>query len=100
MLATDIDPSKLLAPKRKITGISAVLLPFSADHSVDWTAFERHVARTAEAGLTPAVNMDTGYVNLIDDGVRGEALRRTRSVLGDEGFVAGAFVRDAPRFVI
>src|SRR5207302_1471807 len=67
-----IDPVALLRPRRKIEGISAVLLPFAADGGVDWDAFAAHVARTADAGLTPAVNMDTGYVNLLDDAQRNE----------------------------
>ena len=61
-----LDPLTLLKPRRKVTGISAVLLPFQESGEVDWFAFEGHVARTAGAGLTPAVNMDTGYLNLID----------------------------------
>jgi len=55
-----------VVPKRKITGISAILLPFKEDYSVDWAGFEAHVARTDKAGLLPAVNMDTGYADLID----------------------------------
>jgi dihydrodipicolinate synthase/N-acetylneuraminate lyase len=91
-----IDPIALLRPRRKIEGISAVLLPFAADGGVDWDAFAAHVARTADAGLTPAVNMDTGYVNLLDDALRNEVLLRTRAVLGGRPFVAGAFVGDRP----
>lgn len=79
---------------RKITGYSAILLPFGADGQVDWDAFCAHVERTAEAGLIPAVNMDTGYVNLIDESTRSEVLRRTRDTLSGKGFIAGAFVRD------
>jgi dihydrodipicolinate synthase/N-acetylneuraminate lyase len=90
------DPLKMLKPKRKITGISAILLPFTESHEVDWDGFCRHVARTADAGLTPAVNMDTGYANLIDEDTRCEALARTRETLGNEAFVAGAFVADQP----
>jgi dihydrodipicolinate synthase/N-acetylneuraminate lyase len=76
--------------------MSAVLLPFTGDGDVDWAAFEAHVARTADAGLTPAVNMDTGYVHLLDATTRIAVLDRTRSLLGGERFVAGAFdVRDA-----
>ena len=45
--------------------MSAVLLPYTADGEIDWAAVEAHIARTAEAGLTPAVNMDTGYVQLL-----------------------------------
>ena len=91
-----IDPIAMLRPRRKITGISAILLPFGADGTIDWVAFAAHVARTADAGLTPAVNMDTGYVHLLDDAQRLEVLDRTRGVLRGRPFVAGAFVGDSP----
>lgn len=81
-----------ILPHRKIEGISAILLPFTPTGAVDWDAFCAHVARTATAGLTPAVNMDTGYANLIDDETRVEVLRRTRATLSGAGFTAGAFV--------
>ena len=85
-----------LRPGRRITGMSAILLPFAADGAVDWPGFEAHVARTAAAELVPAVNMDTGYVHLLDGATRTEVLGRTRSVLGGGTFVAGAFdERDA-----
>jgi hypothetical protein len=89
-------PTTLLRPRRKITGISAVLLPFTASGSVDWKGFCAHVARTAEVGLTPAVNMDTGYVNLIDVATRAQVLARTRETLAGASFVAGAYVADTP----
>ena len=91
-----LDPIALLRPQRKITGISAILLPFFDDGQVDWTGFEAHIARTFEAGLMPAVNMDTGYVNLLDDPTQQEALLRTQTIAGGRGFVAGAFVGDRP----
>lgn len=81
-----------IVPKRKIIGYSAILLPFTSDGSVDWDAFCAHLARTAEAGLTPAVNMDTGYANLINEETREEVLRRTRDTLSGADFTAGAFV--------
>lgn len=90
------DPLTLLRPRRKVEGISAILLPFLASGEVDWASFEAHVERTARCGLTPAVNMDTGYVNLIDAGLQDAVLDRTRAVLGGEAFVAGAFVGDQP----
>lgn len=90
------DLHAMLRPGRSITGISAILLPFDASGAVDWAAFEAHVARTAEAGLTPAVNMDTGYVNRIDAATRRAVLEHTRSVLDGGAFVAGAFVSDTP----
>ena len=89
-----LDPITLLKPRRKITGISAILLPFTSDGAIDWAAFDAHLTRTVEAGLTPAVNMDTGYVNLLEPVERQQVLDRTRSVLGETPFVAGAFVAD------
>ena len=78
--------------------MSAILLPFSPDGRIDWEGFAAHVARTAAAGITPAVNMDTGYVQLLDDATRREALRVARTTLGSShsaGMVAGACVVDA-----
>ncbi|MCB0062195.1 MAG: dihydrodipicolinate synthase family protein [Caldilineaceae bacterium] len=90
---TAIDPIAMLKPRRKITGISAILLPFNDDNSIDWESFTAHVARTAEHGLAPAVNMDTGYVNLIDQATRREVLARTQETLaGNSNYMAGAFV--------
>jgi dihydrodipicolinate synthase/N-acetylneuraminate lyase len=89
-------PIAQLKPGRKITGISAVLLPFTESREVDWPGFASHVLRTAGAGLAPAVNMDTGYVNLLDDATRLDVLQRTREILAGRPFVAGAFVNDAP----
>jgi dihydrodipicolinate synthase/N-acetylneuraminate lyase len=88
-------PLDLLRPHRAITGISAILLPFTDGGEIDWAGFDAHVARTAAAGLTPAVNMDTGYVNLLDEATRAEVLRRTASIVG-ANFAAGAFVGDTP----
>lgn len=73
-----------------------MLLPFATDHSVDWQAFDQHVERTIAAGLIPAVNMDTGYVNLLDDATKAEVLRRTNSITAGGQFVAGAFLADNP----
>ncbi len=88
------DPLSMLRPRRRIAGISAILLPFLDDESIDWSSFETHVLRTADAGLTPAVNMDTGYVNLLSNDDRIAVLDRTKQILGGRPFVAGAFVGD------
>jgi dihydrodipicolinate synthase/N-acetylneuraminate lyase len=93
-LATEV--MQLVQPGRKIEGNSAILLPFCANGEIDWRGFAAHVQRTAAAGLTPAINMDTGYGNLIDDTIRLRALEITRSELGIGRFLAGAFVVDAP----
>src|SRR5512144_1009725 len=84
MLPTD------LIRTRTITGMSAVLLPLRDGGDIDWDAFDAHVARTAAAGLTPAVNMDTGYAHLLDATTKGRVLDRTAALVGTE-FVAGAF---------
>jgi len=73
-----------------------MLLPYSSAGEVDWPSFRAHLARTAEAGLTPAVNMDTGYVNLLDDATKADVLRHTHELLSGAPFVAGAFVADQP----
>jgi dihydrodipicolinate synthase/N-acetylneuraminate lyase len=92
-----IDPATLVRPCRTIRGMSAILLPFTSDRRIDWDGFAAHVARTAAAGITPAVNMDTGYVQLIDDSTRQQALRIARDTLGPGGeLVAGACVVDGP----
>ncbi len=96
MTVAPIDSIAQLRPHRRIAGVSAILLPFAPDGGVDWDSFDAHVERTAAAGLTPAVNMDTGYVHLLDDAQRLQVLARTRGVLGGRPFVAGAFVGDRP----
>lgn len=91
-----INPIAMLKPRRKITGISAILLPLESPTSVDWNGFDDHVSRTFDAGLTPAINMDTGYGHLIDDATRAETLKRAQAIANGRVFVAGAFVGDQP----
>lgn len=92
-----VDEIPPIVQRRKIEGISAILLPF-ADHdaAVDWDSFDASVARTLDAGLVPAVNMDTGYANLISEDVRQTVLDRTRAICAGQRFTAGAFVGDSP----
>lgn len=82
-----------IRPRRPITGMSAVLLPFTAAGEIEWPAVEAHIARTRDAGLTPAVNMDTGYVQLLDDATKLRVLDLAAAVTGGD-FVAGAHVPD------
>ena len=89
-----INPVSMIKPRRKIRGISAILLPFQENGDPDWIGFSAHVQRTVTAELTPAVNMDTGFGNLIDDSIRRRALELTQAETDD--FVAGAFVSDQP----
>ncbi len=90
-----MDPIAMLKPRRKIVGLSAVLLPFS-NGQVDWDSFRQLLATTFDAGLAPAVNMDTGYVNLLTLQERREVLAETRQLANGREFVAGAFVLDQP----
>jgi dihydrodipicolinate synthase/N-acetylneuraminate lyase len=76
--------------------MSAILLPWLDGSTMDWDSWEMHVCRTADAGLIPAVNMDTGYVHLLSDDQRREVLHRTSKLLGGMEFVAGAIVSDRP----
>jgi dihydrodipicolinate synthase/N-acetylneuraminate lyase len=80
--------------RRRITGMAAVLLPFTAEGAIDWDALAAHVARTREVGLVPAVNMDTGFGALLAPEDRARVLDVASSTAG--GFVAGAYVDDAP----
>jgi len=81
--------------RRKVQGIAAALLPFESDGRVAVEAFQRHVAATQRAGLMNAVNMDTGYVNYLDQSQKEDVLRWTREALGDGvPFVAGAYIEN------
>lgn len=93
-MSATADVPHRIRPKRTIRGLSAILLPLTEERDVDWAAFEAHVGRTFEAGLTPAVNMDTGYVQLIDEPMRGRALEIAAAATGGS-FVAGAYCSDA-----
>lgn len=62
---------------------------------MDWEAFEAHVRRTSAAGLTPAVNMDTGYVQVLPEDATRRVLQIASDVTGGD-FVAGAYVEDGP----
>ncbi|MDZ4852600.1 MAG: dihydrodipicolinate synthase family protein [Pirellulaceae bacterium] len=82
--------------QRKILGMSAILLPLLSETEIDWKGFRDHVSRTANAGLVPAVNMDTGYANLISPEQRKQVLQETQSIMSGGCFLAGAFVGDKP----
>src|SRR5947208_15844526 len=81
------------APRRKVQGMAAALLPFEADGRVAVEAFANQLISTHRAGLMNAVNMDTGYVNYLSDTERQEVLAWTRQALGKSvPFVAGAYI--------
>jgi dihydrodipicolinate synthase/N-acetylneuraminate lyase len=78
---------------RKVHGIAAALLPFGTDGRVAVASFQDHLRATQAAGLMNAVNMDTGYVNYLNEAEKRDVLRWTREALGkDIPFVAGAYI--------
>ena len=79
-------------PGRKITGMAAVLLPFDANGDIAEDAYVNCLLETVNAGLTPAVNMDTGYVNLLTEDEKERVLKLAQSAPGDAPFVAGAYI--------
>ena len=88
-----MDSIPAIIPNRKIEGISAILLPFLDDKgTVDWDSFDASISRTLDAGLAPAINMDTGFANLISEEIREEVLERTSRICDGKFFCSGAFV--------
>jgi dihydrodipicolinate synthase/N-acetylneuraminate lyase len=79
---------------RKVHGIAAALLPYEADGRVAVDAFQKHLLATKKAGLQNAINMDTGYVNLLTEPEKLQVLQWTKEVLGNTPFVAGAYIED------
>lgn len=85
-----------LRPGRRVHGIAAALLPYTPEGQMDLAAFEAHVARTRAAGLDVAVNMDTGFGDLLAPAERETVLDATRRALGPgPAFYAGAFALGA-----
>ncbi len=75
-----------LRPGRRIEGISALLLPYTSEGRPDLDAHSNLVEQTFAAGLTPAVNMDTGFVNLLTREERSRVLgARRRRPPGSQG---------------
>lgn len=79
-------------PNRKITGMAAMLLPFKEDGSIADEAYAALMEETFTAGLTPAVNMDTGYANLLSEEEKAFVLGVAQEAAKGRPFVAGAFV--------
>lgn len=90
MNLTDIHARR--KPGRNVTGMAAVLLPFTERGDIAEDAFAACLRETVVAGLTPAVNMDTGYVNLLTDGEKARVLALAQQALGGAAFVAGAYI--------
>ena len=83
---------KTIICHRRIGGISVILLPFHEDSTLNYDSFLSHIERTYAAGLTPAINMDTGYANLLTREERLKMLKLMSAVVNGRRFVAGTFV--------
>ena len=81
-----------IRPRRQIDGISAVLLSFKEDGSVDFDGFAENILRTSAAGLTPAINVEFGYVERLTLRQRRQILDLAGDVLVTRPFVAGATI--------
>lgn len=81
-----------IQPRRPIEGMSAALLTFDTNGQIDLESYTRHLVATAATGLIPAVNMDTGYVNLLTAPERKQILDVAQSILNGKRYVAGAFI--------
>ncbi len=79
---------------RRVHGISATLLPFTPDGAIDFDALAGHVARTNAAGLDVAVNMDTGFGDLLTSAERIAVLDATSATLGSGARFYAAAIAD------
>lgn len=78
--------------RRKPVGMAAVLLPFTETGEIAEEAYANCLRETVDAGLTPAVNMDTGYANLITAEEKTRALQLAAKVMNGKPFLVGAFI--------
>lgn len=82
-----------VSPGRKIHGIAAALLPVDRSGAIAERDFAEHLLATHRAGLVNAVNMDTGYVNLISREEKLRVLQIARQALGSSApLVAGVYI--------
>lgn len=79
-----------IRPGRRIDACSAVFLPFRPDGLPDYDEFQQHLLSTYLTGITPAVNMDTGFGPQLSPSQRRQVLRLTRRVMTTGPFIAGA----------
>jgi len=82
--------------RRRPEGISAIYLPWKPVGRIDFDSYQRGLERTWACGLIPAINMDTGFANLLKLSERLEILRLVSQLASGRAFVAGAFIEDLP----
>jgi 4-hydroxy-tetrahydrodipicolinate synthase len=72
--------------------MAAVLLPFGQDGAIAEASYQNCIRETIEAGLVPAVNMDTGYVNLLTADEKRHVLCLAQDAAAGSPFVGGVFI--------
>jgi dihydrodipicolinate synthase/N-acetylneuraminate lyase len=77
---------------RQVRGMAAILLPFTEAGEIAEEAYVACLDDVVRAGLTPAVNMDTGYVNLLTDAEKQRVLALASEALRGRPFLAGAYI--------
>lgn len=90
MNLTDIQARR--RPGRKVVGMAALLLAFTETGDIAEDAYAECFQETLAAGLTPAVNMDTGYVNLLTDAEKARVLKLAQQLAAGRPFIAGAYI--------
>jgi dihydrodipicolinate synthase/N-acetylneuraminate lyase len=80
--------------RREIHGICAAYLPWRPIARIDFDSYAMMLESIWRSGLTPAVNMDTGFANLLTDAQRREVLQFAKSISQGRPMVAGVFVDD------
>jgi len=78
-----------IRPRRPVEGISSVLVSFTEDGAIDFDSLAENILRTADAGLTPAVNIER-----LTPVERRQVLDLARDVLVTRTFVSGAYIGD------
>ena len=81
-----------ITPRRAIEGVAAILLPYTPKGKPDFESFARLLEFTLRHGLRPAVNMDTGYVQLLSREEREQVLALTQQVVKGRPYVAGVYL--------
>lgn len=85
------DYDQLRRPGRKVQGVSAILLPYDPQGRMDEAGFRAHLRRTRAAGIRCAVNMDTGYGDLLTPEEKQRVLGWTQEEhAGQDWYAAGA----------
>lgn len=87
-------PIRPIEYRRRPEGISAVYLPWKPVGRIDFESYQRGLERTWACGLIPAINMDTGFANLLNLSQRREILNLVAGLASGRAFVAGAFIED------